>query len=142
MPGTFTLEIVTPERRVFREEVQAIMVPGTEGYLGVLARHAPLMAELGVGAVKVTYPDQRIEFLATSGGFMEVANNKAIILADSAERALEIDVARAEAARDRARERLESKAPDIDIARAQAALARALNRLHVALELEAEAVRR
>ncbi|MCC6442053.1 MAG: F0F1 ATP synthase subunit epsilon [Armatimonadetes bacterium] len=132
MAGTFMLEIVTPERRVFGEEIEAVMVPGVEGYLGVMARHAPMVAELAVGQVKITHPGGKVEFLAIDSGFMEVANNKAIILADSAERAVEIDVARAEAARARARQRLSSHESDVDLDRARASLSRALNRLSVA----------
>jgi F-type H+-transporting ATPase subunit epsilon len=125
---TFPLELVTPERVLLSEAVRSVRVPGIEGSLGVLAGHAPLMTALAVGLIKVEYENGDLEYIATSGGFMEVTEKKVIILADTAERAADIDVARAEAAIARARERLNS-GETIDYARAQAALARATNRL-------------
>lgn len=128
---TFLLELVTPERVVLSERVQSVRVPGTEGSFGVLVGHAPLMSALTVGVVKVVHANGDEEFIATSGGFVEVGPEKVIVLADAAERADEIDVARAEAAVNRARQRLNS-GESIDYGRAQAALNRATNRLKVA----------
>jgi len=129
---SFRLETVTPERIVLEQDVASIVVPGTEGSLGVMANHAPLMAELTTGEVWVRDPDGHVTRLAVSGGFMQVRKNSVRILADTAERAEEIDIRRAEEAKKRAEERLRSRAEGIDGARAEAALHRALNRLRVA----------
>jgi F-type H+-transporting ATPase subunit epsilon len=126
-----TLEITTPMRMVVSEEVDEVVAPGSEGYFGVLPGHAPFLTTLGIGMV--TYRIGREEHhLAVAGGFAEVRNDKVIILADSAERPAEIDVARAERAKERAERLLSGRQEDIDFARAQAALARALTRLQVA----------
>ncbi|MDO8587354.1 MAG: F0F1 ATP synthase subunit epsilon [Armatimonadota bacterium] len=135
MPGkTFHLEIVTPDRVVLSDDrVASVIVPGSQGYLGVLAGHAPLLAELKVGQIDIRREDNSELAMATSGGFIEVSENKAIILADTAEIALEIDVSRAEDAKTRAEDRLRRRGEaETDAARADAALTRALNRLHVA----------
>ena len=130
MAATYPLRILTPALTLFQGDVERLQAPGSEGSFGVLARHAPLVAALGTGRLSFvdhTGPRQ----LATSGGFLEVAADGVTVLAETAEFGPEIDVARAEAARDRARERLH-QAEHIDRARAQAALARARNRLRVA----------
>ncbi|MCL5020119.1 MAG: F0F1 ATP synthase subunit epsilon [Bacteroidetes bacterium] len=128
----FTLEIVTPQRSVFSGLVQSFNVPGTMGGFEVLRDHAPLLATIGVGPVKLVDGDGNETFFATSGGFVQVENNYAVFLADSAERKDEIDVGRAQAARTRAAERIERKESETDLKRARAALARAINRLKVA----------
>jgi F-type H+-transporting ATPase subunit epsilon len=127
-----TLEIATPTRLVVAEQVDEVVAPGIEGYFGVLPGHAPFLTTLGIG--EVTYRVGRDErHLAVSGGFAEVRNDKVIVLADTAERPDEIDRARAEAARQRAEQRLGGRGGDeIDYARAMYALARALTRLQVA----------
>ena len=131
MAERLTLEITTPMRMVVSEEVDEVVAPGIEGYFGVLPGHAPFLTTLGIGVVM--YRIGRDEHhLAIAGGFAEVRNDKVIILADSAERPAEIDVARAERAKERAERRLTGREEDIDFARAQAALARALTRLQVA----------
>jgi F-type H+-transporting ATPase subunit epsilon len=125
------LEIATPMRLVVAESVDEVVVPGSEGYFGVLPGHAPFLATLGIG--ELTYRQGREErHLAVSGGFAEVRNDKVIILADTAERPDEIDRARAERARERAERRLGGRTQEeIDYTRASCALARALARLHV-----------
>ncbi|MCL4426313.1 MAG: F0F1 ATP synthase subunit epsilon [Firmicutes bacterium] len=126
------LEVVTPEKVIFSEEVDSLVVPGAAGYLGVLPNHAPMIAALKVGVVKYHQAGQA-KRLAVGGGFLEVAlGSKATLLADSAERAESIDPLRAQAARDRALKRLRDKQSNWDHARAQLALQRALNRLRVA----------
>jgi F-type H+-transporting ATPase subunit epsilon len=126
-----TLEITTPMRMVVSEDVDEVVAPGIEGYFGVLPGHAPFLTTLGIGTV--SYRIGRDEHrLAVAGGFAEVRNDKVIILADTAERPVEIDVARAERARERAERLLSGRQEDVDFARAQAALARALTRLNVA----------
>jgi len=134
MARTFAVEVVTPERVVLSAEAVSLRAPGIEGYLGVLGGHAPLITELGIGELTVRHPEGRTTRAAVSGGFMEVHPDKTTILADAAELAEEIDIARAEAARRRAEERLRAGGPEVDVARAQAALARAINRLRVAGE--------
>jgi F-type H+-transporting ATPase subunit epsilon len=127
-----TLELATPTRMVVAEAVDEVVIPGSQGYFGVLPGHAPLLATLGIG--ELTYRNGREErHVAVAGGFAEVRNDKVIVLADAAELPGEIDRARAERARDRAEQRLSGRSQDeIDYARAAAALARALIRLQVA----------
>jgi len=127
-----TLELATPTRMVVAETVDEVVVPGSEGYFGVLPGHAPLLATLGIG--ELTYRVGRDErHVAVAGGFAEVRNDKVIVLADSAELPQDIDRARAERARDRAEQRLSGRSQDeIDYARAGAALARAVTRIQVA----------
>ncbi len=137
MPNAFTVQIATPERVVLEREVVSLIAPAFDGYLGVKAHHAPLAAELRVGELSLTDPDGKQESLAVSGGFLAVSGNVATILADAAEPAAEIDLARAEAAEARARERLSKlREPgtrrNVDEERARMALVRAANRLNVA----------
>lgn len=128
----YRLEIVTPRRTVYASEVVSFSAPGVVGGFQVLFNHAALLSSLQTGEVKLVEPDGAEWRYATSGGFVEVRNNTVVLLAETAERADEIDVGRARAARDRAHQRLSQRAQDLDIARARAALARAMNRLKVA----------
>ena len=130
MPG-IKLDIVTAEGVVFSEDVDVVVAPGVEGQLGILPHHAPLMTMLQPGELLVRKGGEEF-FLAVSGGFLEVRPDRIIVLADTAERVEEIDIARAEEAKRRAEERLRQLAPDIDTARAEAALRRSLIRLKVA----------
>ena len=131
MPG-FLLQIVTAERMVFEGEVDIVNAPGSEGDLGLLPRHAPLMTTLRSGEIEVKQ-DKETYYFAVSGGFLEVRPDHVIILADSAERADEIDLARAQEAIERAKSNLADKTNmGIDAAAAEAALARALVRVKVA----------
>jgi F-type H+-transporting ATPase subunit epsilon len=127
-----TLELATPSRLVVSEQVDEVVVPGSEGYFGVLPGHAAFLATVGIG--ELTYRIGRDErHVAVSGGFCEVRNDKVIVLADTAELPEDIDRARAERARERAEQRLSGRAAEeVDYARAAAALARALTRLQVA----------
>jgi len=129
--ATFKLEIVTAERLFFSEEVNAVVAWGAEGQLGILPHHAPLMTMLRPGDLRIRKGDVE-QYLAISGGFLEVRPDKVIILADACERAEEIDVTRAEAAKYRAEETLRTKPPAADAAGAEAALRRSLARLKVA----------
>jgi F-type H+-transporting ATPase subunit epsilon len=132
---TFRLDVVTPDRVVLSEDVSSLVAPGVEGYLGVLPRHAPLVTELGTGALTYRPSSGREVTLAVSGGFMEVARDRTTVLADAAERPEEIDAARAQLARDRARaalHALEERYNEVQAAEAAAALARAENRLKLA----------
>ncbi len=126
-------EVVTGERMVFEDDVDMVVAPGIEGQLGILPRHAPLMTALTYGELVIHRADQEDEFIAIGGGFMEVGPYHVTILADSAERAEEIDEERAEAARHRAEALMVQKqVEDVDFARAEAALRRSLIRLKVA----------
>jgi len=109
----------------------SVVAPGAEGYLGVLAHHAPLVAALGVGALTVRREDDKQVQIAVHRGVLEVSGNAAMVLADTAELASEIDEERARRALQRARLRLEARAADTDLERAGLALARALNRVKV-----------
>ena len=128
--ATLRLDIVTAERLVFSEEVEVVVVPGVEGQLGILPHHAPLMTMLEPGELRVRKGGEELT-LAISGGFLEVRPDRVIVLADTAERAEEIDIARAEEAKRRAQEQLSRRAPGIDTARAEAELRRSLARLKV-----------
>ena len=132
MAERLTLELATPTRMVVADTVDEVVVPGSEGYFGVLPGHAPLLATLGIG--ELTYRIGRDErHVAVAGGFAEVRNDKVIVLADTAELPQDIDRGRAERARDRAEQRLSGRSQEeIDYARAAAALARALTRIQVA----------
>jgi len=129
--SSMRLDIVTAERVVFSEDVDVVVAPGVEGQLGILPHHAPLMTTLQPGELLVRQGGEEFS-LAISGGFLEVRPDRVIVLADTAERAEEIDVARAEEAKRRAEESLlERRAPGIDAARVEAALRRSLARLKV-----------
>ncbi len=126
-------EIVTAERTVFDEQVDMVVAPGIEGQLGILPHHAPLITSLTYGELVLHREGLEDEFIAIGGGFMEVLPDHVTILADSAERAEEIDEARAEEARKKAAELMAQKlTEDIDLARAEAALRRSMIRLKVA----------
>jgi F-type H+-transporting ATPase subunit epsilon len=126
-----SLQIITPERVVFEEQnVDSLTVPGADGELTILPQHAALMTALKPGPVVMRRGGEEID-LALSGGFMDVRDDKVILLADTAERSEEIDQARAEEARRRAQERIAAHDTSIDFARALAALERAQARLRV-----------
>jgi F-type H+-transporting ATPase subunit epsilon len=125
------VEIVTGERVVFTEnDVDMVVAPGSDGTLGILPRHAPLITTLAAGELRVK-KGGREQSLIVFGGFMEVTPEKVIILADTAERAEEIDVGRAEAARTRAQAEIGKRASTIELAQAEAALRRATLRLQI-----------
>ncbi|MBU2608423.1 MAG: F0F1 ATP synthase subunit epsilon [Chloroflexi bacterium] len=129
---TVKLDVVTAERVVFSEDVDTVVAPGIEGQLGILPHHTPLMTMLQSGELLIKQGGS--EFcLAIGGGFLEVRPDRIIVLADSAERADEIDIARAEEAKRRAEEHLvERKGTEVDAARAEQALRRAMIRLKAA----------
>ena len=125
------VDVVTTERRVYSGEAEAVIAPGAGGQLGILPHHAPLMTSLTAGELIIRSGGNE-EILAISGGFLEVRPDHVIVLADQAERATEIDLERAVAARQRAEERLKVPQSGIDLEKAEAALKRALVRLAVA----------
>jgi F-type H+-transporting ATPase subunit epsilon len=131
LADTIQLEIVTPERLVVEDTVAEIQIPGKNGYLGILPGHAPLITELSVG--EISYRGNGFtHYLAVAWGFAEVLPTKVTILAETAERAEEIDVERARRAKEAAEKVLHSTDPDTDFERALAALKRAEVRLDVA----------
>ena len=126
-----TIELVTPDRSVVHEEVDEIQIPGAQGYLGVLPGHTPLLTTLQVGELWFRQGEEKV-FVSVAFGFAEILPDRVIILAQLAERAEEIDIARAEAAQARARERLNTPTAEVDFERARIALMKSLIRLQVA----------
>ncbi|KAF0151016.1 MAG: F0F1 ATP synthase subunit epsilon [Ignavibacteria bacterium] len=123
------LEIITPSKQTFNGKVKSVTVPGTAGSFQVLFNHAPLLSTFEIGKVKIEdLEGKEIEF-ATSGGTVEVTENKILILADSLETKEEVDVQRALKSYERAKERLAARSKDVDTFRVESALARAINRL-------------
>lgn len=125
------LDIVTAEREVLSDDVDQVNAPTKDGRVGILPRHAPLLTVLDIGQLDIIKSGKRTEY-ALSGGFMEVLPDHITILADTVERADEIDEARAEEARRRAEEAKRQNQSDRDLALAESELRRAMNRLHVA----------
>lgn len=125
------LEIVSPERRVFTDEVDMVVVPGRNGQLGILPHHTPLISSLGVGELRIKKGGTE-QSLLISGGFVEVRPDKVIVMADLAEHSDEIDEAKAAAARKQAEAELQSAKDPVDIARVRAALQTALMRERIA----------
>ncbi|HZE97987.1 MAG TPA: F0F1 ATP synthase subunit epsilon [Planctomycetota bacterium] len=131
MAKKFKTEIVTPEKLVFSEEIESLVIPAERGYLGVLAGHAPLLCALQPGTITIR-GDKGEQHFSTSGGFMEVTPAKAVLLTESAEEVSEIDIQRAQESKKRAQDRLAATAKDVDKERAKASLERAENRLKIA----------
>ena len=133
MADSFQLEIVTPVKLLVKDVAEEAQIPGLSGYLGILPGHAPLITELAVGVI--TYKASgATHTLSVAWGFAEVLPDKVTILAEAAERPQEIDVARAQEAKNRAEALLKSNDPKVDYARAENALLRAQTRLSVAKE--------
>lgn len=130
LPTSLMLEIVTPERLFVREQVDEVVAPGADGYFGVLPGHTPMLAMLQVGVLWYRKGQEKF-YLAIAFGFAEVLPDRVTILAQIAEKAEEIDVARAEAARTRAEQRLTRPATDVDFERARIAMMKSLIRLQV-----------
>ncbi len=122
------LEIITAERQVYSDEVDMVIAPGIDGQLGILPQHAPLMTILKPGEMTVR-KDGEDMYVAVSGGFMEVMGNKVSVLADACERSDEIDEERAQAAMERAQERLANRGSDMELTRILSSLHRAQVRL-------------
>ncbi len=131
MADVFQLEIVTPEKQVVSGTAEEVQIPGKSGYLGILPGHAPLITELAVGEISYRADGER-HYLSVAWGFAEVLPAKVTILAEAAERPEEIDVRRAQEAKQRAEQHLNSQDPNTDYERALNALKRADVRLDVA----------
>lgn len=125
------LEIVTPERQVYAQEVNMLIVKGVEGEMGILPNHIPLVTPLKIAPV-IAKIGNKEELIAVNGGFMEVRKDKVVILAESAELPGDIDLERAMAAKDRAQKRMDANKDQVDFRRAEIALQKAINRIEVA----------
>lgn len=132
MADNLYVVVVAPDHQVFAGEAQSVKAPGLEGSFQVLPRHAPMIAAIGVGPMTVTTASGEDVTFATSGGFLEVLNNTVTVLAETAEPASGIDVDRARAAEERARQRLQEAGSE-ERAMAEASLERARNRLRIAM---------
>ena len=133
MAENIRLEVVTPEKQVVNDLAQIVMAPGSMGEFGVLSGHTPFMTSLNTGAIHYRDENGKDQYVFVSGGFAEALPDKVTVLAESAEKVDDIDLARAEAAHDRAEKRLEDRSKeDIDFIRARAALERSLVRIKLA----------
>lgn len=131
LPTKLTLEIVTPDRSLIREEVDEVQVPGSEGYLGILPGHTPLLSTLAVGELWYRAGQDK-QYLFVTGGFVEVLPDRVTVLADVAEKAADIDMARAEQAKTRAEEQLARPTAEVSADAARQDLVKAQVRLQVA----------
>jgi F-type H+-transporting ATPase subunit epsilon len=129
---TFEIEIATPERLLAREQAIRAQIPAAEGYIGVLPDHAPLLSELGIGAMTFTTPDNHLFSLAVRGGFLEINNNVVRVLTDFAEKGQEIDVTQAEKDLKQAQDEMINPALGVDIAAALIAFRHAQARIDAA----------
>jgi len=127
---TFFLEVLTPERKFFSGEAEGVIFKSVDGEMGVLARHAPTVAAVNVGPLKINAQGKWIEALVTEG-FAKIMPDKVVILIDTAEYPEEIDINRAKAAKDRAQERLQKQISQLEYIRSKAALSRAMARLKI-----------
>ena len=127
----FKLSIVSPEKTLYEDEVESMVAPGAAGYLGILSNHAPLITSLAAGKLEIRDAQKKERIASISGGFLEVSNNAATILADAVEFVEEIDLSRAQDALRRAEERLNMAPGKVDLPRARAALTRAQNRIRL-----------
>ncbi|MCA1792629.1 MAG: F0F1 ATP synthase subunit epsilon [Desulfotignum sp.] len=125
------LEVVTPQKAIVSEPVDSVVAPGSEGEFGALKGHTPFLTSLKLGTLRYTDAQKKDRHLFVNGGFAEVLPDKVTILAESAERDSDIDVARARAAKERAEQRLATRAAGIDLLRAEMALRRAVHRLNI-----------
>lgn len=130
LPTSIELQIVTPDKLLVKEQVDEVQIPGTEGYFGVLPGHTPMLASLAVGEMWYRKGQEKT-YLSLAYGFCEVLPDRVTILAQLAERAEDIDVARAEEAKKRAEQRLAQAQGDVDYERARTALVKSLARLQV-----------
>jgi F-type H+-transporting ATPase subunit epsilon len=131
MADSFQLEIVTPEKMVVKDVAEEIQIPGSDGYLGILPGHAPLITELAVGEISYVKDGQTF-YLSVAWGFAEVLPDKVTILAETAERPQEIDIKRAQESKRRAEEALQNGKTEEDFTDAEYALKRAETRIEVA----------
>jgi F-type H+-transporting ATPase subunit epsilon len=134
LPDKLRLEIATPDRLVLTEGVDEVVLPSVDGYMGVRPGHAPLLAKLDVGEISYRIGSDE-KYLACSGGFAEVLADSVSILAETAEPAEEIDLERAQGARDRAETRLRADLAEREFQRAEVSLKKAISRIRVRARL-------
>jgi len=139
IPSHLMLELVTPDRAIARETVDEVQIPGSEGYLGVLPGHTPLLTTLQVGELWFRQGDEKY-YVLVAFGFAEILPDRVTILAQIAERAEDIDVSRAREAERRSRQRLESTPSNMDVERARISLMKSLIRLQVAAKTRTRSV--
>lgn len=132
MARDFVLSVVAPDKLIFEDRVTSVVAPGTEGYFGVMAGHLPLIASLRPGLLEYVDAGGQRHFVYVGGGFAEMSGEKMTILADEAERARDIDVARAETALDEARKALRGENSNLSSEEAVLEVERAVNRLKAA----------
>lgn len=132
MPRPFHLDVVTPEGSSISESVTSLVAPGIDGYVGIMANHRPYMTVLKVGILEWELESGAREVAAVTNGFLEVSDNRCTVLCDTAERRNAIDLARAQAAYERAKERLSQSQPGVDMEAIREALERAQNRMKAA----------
>ncbi len=130
MANTFYLEIVTPERKFFSGDVEMLILETSDGEIGVLKNHTPMVVSVAIGPMRIKQNGEWIQAILTEG-FMQIKQDKTIILTDTAEWPDEVDINRAKAAKQRAEERLQSQISQVEYIRSQAALARAVERLKI-----------
>jgi len=131
MKKEFDLEIISPSKVLYESKVTHIRVPADQGYLGILAGHTPFVTTLRPGEIKIDMQNNESKYFATSGGIVEVLPQKTMVLVETAEEAVEIDIERAIYSKERAERRLKEKTPETDMERAKAALAKADNRIKI-----------
>lgn len=131
IPEKIKVEILTPFNEIYSEEVSAVRLPGADGYLGVFPGHAPLIAALKIGEIKIEQNGQT-QYFTTTGGIAEILPDSVSILSETSEPASAIDVKRAQEAKERATKRIQEGRKSWDVERAQAAMMRAVNRLNIA----------
>jgi F-type H+-transporting ATPase subunit epsilon len=131
----FNLEIITPQKIIYQQQVKHIRLPGVDGYFGIMTSHAPFITSLAIGEIKVDLEND-IKFFATSGGVVEVLPQITSVLVETAEEASQIDVERAIYAKERAIRRLTERVPGTDLERAKDAWYKALNRLKIAKKIK------
>ena len=129
--NTFKLNVLTPERNIFGDDVQSLTANGSDGHFGILPKHAPMLSSLDIGALIVTDKNGNPNNFALNGGFLEVINNEVTILAETAEHADDIDASRAKSAKERAQQRIDQKSAETDLKRAEIALNKAITRLKI-----------
>lgn len=132
MAREFKLSVVAPDRTVFEDNVQSLIAPGVQGYLGILADHEPVIVALKTGILEFVEASGQRAYVSISGGFLEASNNSVIVLANTAERSSEIDLARAERALEEARRALRGEATEVSREQALEELERAMNRVKAA----------
>lgn len=129
--NTFKLNVLTPERNIFGDDVQSLTAYGSDGHFGILPKHAPMLTSLEIGALTVVDKNGNPNNFALNGGFLEVINNEVTILAETAEHADDIDATRAKKAKERAQNRVDQKSADMDMKRATIALNKAIARIKI-----------